>query len=83
MSLARVRKEIDQLDRELVKLLSKRMELALESKNYKIMIEDIGREQEVELNLKSLATEYKLDYSYLKEIYEIVFREGKKRQKND
>jgi len=82
MSLERIRKEIDEIDREIVRLLSKRMNLALESKQYKLKIEDKGREQEIEEGLKSLATSYKLDYSYLKNIYEIVFLEGKKRQKD-
>jgi chorismate mutase len=83
MSLARVRTEIDELDRELIKLLSKRMQLALSSKHYKKEVEDLDRENDIDSNLKSLAKEYELDYSYLKKIYNIIFQEGKKQQKNE
>lgn len=83
MSLNRIRKEIDNIDRELIKLLSQRMSLAIESKKFKQKIEDIGREEEIYSNLRLLAQEYDLDYRYVRNIYEIIFREGKKRQKNE
>ena len=82
MSLARIRTEIDEIDRELIKLLSKRMELALSSKQYKKDVEDLDREKKIDSSLKSLAKVYELDYSYLKKIYNIIFQEGKKQQKN-
>ncbi len=83
MSLNRIRKEIDNIDRELIKLLSQRMSLAIESKKFKQKIEDISREEEIYSNLRLLAQEYDLDYRYIRNIYEIIFREGKKRQKNE
>lgn len=83
MSLNRIRKEIDNIDRELIKLLSQRMSLAIESKKFKQKIEDISREEEIYSNLRLLAQEYDLDYRYVRNIYEIIFREGKNRQKNE
>ena len=82
MSLIKVRTEIDKIDREIVSLLSKRMDLALESKQYKTEVEDLEREKNIDLSLKRLSEEFRLDYSYLKKIYNIIFQEGKKRQKN-
>lgn len=82
MSLGRIRKEIDKIDREIVSLLSKRMELALESKQFKKEVEDLDREENIDSSLRLLAKEYELDYSYLKNIYSIIFQEGKMRQKN-
>lgn len=83
MSLTRVRKDIDRIDREIVKLLGERMVLALESKKYKTKIEDSNREEEIDKNLKELASKYKLNYNYLRSIYEIIFIEGKSRQENE
>lgn len=83
MSLERVRKEIDKIDRELVSLLSKRMELAIESKQFKKYVEDLDREKAIDSSLRTLASEHDLDYSYLKNIYKIIFQEGKKRQKSE
>ena len=80
MSLIKVRAAIDRLDRELVRLLKKRMDLALKTKQFKTQVEDLSREEEVENNLKSLAKEFGLDFDYLKKLYEIIINEGKKRQ---
>ncbi len=80
MSLIKVRAAIDRLDRDLVKLLKKRIDLALKTKQYKTQVEDLSREAEVENNLKSLAKEFGLDFDYLKKLYEIIINEGKKRQ---
>ncbi len=80
MSLNKIRNEIDELDKELVRILKKRMDLAIKSKEYKSNIEDLGREGEIANNLKTLASKYKLDFDYLTKIYQVIFSEGKKRQ---
>lgn len=83
MSLDKIRQEIDKLDRKFVKLLKKRMDLALASKEYKTKIEDLDREEEIDANLKEMAINNQIDYDYLKRIYEIIFQEGKKKQNTD
>jgi chorismate mutase len=50
---------------------------------FKKEVEDLDREKDIDASLKSLAKEYELDYSYLKKIYNIIFQEGKKQQKNE
>lgn len=83
MSLEKIRAEIDEIDKEIVRLLSKRMQLALNSKKYKVNVEDVNREKDIKENLKRMSVEFRLDYNYLKKIYDIVFFEGKNRQKSE
>ncbi|OQY36620.1 MAG: hypothetical protein B6226_06260 [Candidatus Cloacimonetes bacterium 4572_65] len=81
MSLETIRKKIDKVDQEIIKLLAKRMELALESAQYKDKVEDSSREEVILKKLECLAEEMGLSISYLSKVYNIVFEEGKFQQR--
>lgn len=75
-----LREEIDKVDREIVQLLNKRIELVLhigELKNRdELAVEDLEREKEI---LSKLCGD-KLDGEFLRNIYEVIFRYSKSKQ---
>lgn len=55
MDLKKVRKEIDQIDFEILKLLNRRMEMALTSRKFKQEVADLEREKEVLSSVEQFA----------------------------
>lgn len=77
----KLREEIDKVDCEIVKQLNKRIELVLEIKECKkksnLPIEDYAREEEIVSNLEF----GELDEKFVRDIYEVIFRFSKSRQR--
>ena len=75
-----LREEIDKVDREIVQLLNKRIELVLhigELKNRdELAVEDLEREKEILSKLRG----DKLDGGFLRNLYEVIFRYSKSKQ---
>ncbi len=75
-----LREEIDKVDRDIVSLLNRRIELVLDISKHKKMnklaVEDLAREKKILSNLYG----NKLDDEYLKNIYEVIFRYSKSKQ---
>ena len=71
MSLAKIIKEIDKLDDEIISLLEERLALACQAKNFKTHIIDKEREEEI---LRKISSEY------IRDIYRSIFHNSKKKQ---
>ncbi len=82
MHLKRIRKEIDILDIELLKLLNSRMELALESKRFKEAIEDTGREAEILALIKKTARGL-IKPGFCEKLFKEIICESKRLQEKD
>jgi chorismate mutase len=54
MNLAEIRKDIDHLDHEILRLLSKGLELGLRARRFKDMIYDPDREEQIRRRRSSL-----------------------------
>lgn len=80
MSLDTIRRKIDEVDAEILRLLHRRMELAVESRKYKFEVEDTFREDQVISKVTELSKTYNLDIEFIKRIYQEIFSESKKRQ---
>jgi len=78
-SLADIRKKIDELDDEIINLLSRRLECVVETLEKKDKIEDINREYQIIQKLKDRAVNAETE-QYLAEIYKSIFKEGKRIQ---
>ena len=78
MDIKDLRKEIDEIDREIVPLLEKRFLVIDAVKRYKkknnISIQDSNREQEILSNIRPSKKEFK---KYLDEIYKSILKESK------
>ncbi|MBN2244428.1 MAG: prephenate dehydratase [Candidatus Aminicenantes bacterium] len=72
MKLAQIRKNIDQIDDEILDLLSKRMELGLRAKKFKNTIQDKDREKQVLRRMKKHGRNLQLIES---DFVETLFRE--------
>ncbi len=82
MDLKKVRKEIDTIDFEILKLLNKRMELALTSKKFKKTVLDKDREQAVLENVKSFAHGV-ISPDFAQTLFTSIMNESKRLQSND
>lgn len=80
MSLDIIRKKIDETDEEILQLLHRRMELAVETRKYKFEVEDTFREDQIISKLTDLSKKHNLDVEFIKRIYQEIFTESKKRQ---
>ncbi len=80
-SLTDIRKKIDELDDEIIDLLSKRLEFVVETLEKKDKIEDLSREFQIMQKLKGKAVNAETE-QYLTEIYKLIFKEGKRIQEN-
>lgn len=78
-TLSEIRKQIDTLDESLSKLLKKRLDLVISTLGKKDSIEDLTRESEIISKLIESCRD-KDEEEYLKEIYNSIFREGKRIQ---
>jgi chorismate mutase-like protein len=85
MPLTKIRKEIDKLDQDLVKLLKKRKSLITKvaqiKKKYKLPLFQKAREAEIDKKLAKFAKEHKLDKKFLKKIWTNIIDESKTIQK--
>ena len=76
-----LREEIDRIDSEIAGLLNRRMEAVRSIREYKrkndLPVEDLLREEEILMGLKP----GKLDESFLRELYQVIFRYSKSFQK--
>ena len=79
-----IRKQIDQIDRKVIKLLAERMDLVKEiakfKKATKLPIQDKKREEELRNNLKKLAAKHGLDPEFVNHLYSHVFIESRRIQ---
>lgn len=80
-NLSEIRKKIDELDDEIISLLSKRLECVVETLGKKDNIEDLNREFQIIQKLKERAGNAETEH-YLTEIYKLIFKEGKRIQEN-
>jgi len=80
-NLSEIRKEIDELDDEIINLLNKRLECVVETLGKKDKIEDLNREFQIIQKLKERAGNIEAE-RYLTEIYKSIFKEGKRIQEN-
>ncbi len=78
-TIIKLREEIDQIDKEIVKLLIRRMSMSREIGKTKEKITDKSREMKVILNVLNTSEE-KIDPVFLREIYESIIAESKRLQ---
>jgi prephenate dehydratase/chorismate mutase/prephenate dehydratase len=82
MNLEIIRKNIDLLDSELLKLLKDRMEQVLLTKKFKSQIEDRQRENEVLDKIRQNSSGL-INADFIEKIYIEIIKESKKLQQND
>ncbi|HQO10217.1 MAG TPA: chorismate mutase [Clostridiales bacterium] len=80
-ALEDIRHKIDRLDDEIITLLKKRLEQVLLTLKEKEKIEDLGREDQIISKLVGRSEDNETE-KYLTEIYQTIFREGKRIQKH-
>jgi len=81
MPLTKVRKEIDQLDDQLLKLIKKRAGLVkkvgLIKKKYKLPVINLKREAEIKVKLEKFAKQHDLNKEGLKKIWKALIDQAK------
>ena len=82
MNLKTIRKNIDLLDSEILKLLKDRMEQVLLTKKFKSQIEDSQRENEVLERIRQNSTGI-INADFIEKIYIEIIKESKNLQQND
>lgn len=82
MNLKTIRKNIDLLDSEILKLLKDRMEQILLTKKFKSQIEDSQRENEVLERIRQNSTGI-INADFIEKIYIEIIKESKNLQQND
>ncbi len=82
MNLEDIRKRLDKIDYQIIKLLDARMELALKSKKFKEKIEDVKREQEVLQKIRQQSRGL-IDPDFCENLYKNIISESKKLQSMD
>ena len=82
MNLETIRKNIDLLDSEILKLLKDRMEQVLLTKKFKSQIEDSQRENEVLERIRQNSTGL-INADFIEKIYIEIIKESKNLQQND
>lgn len=80
--ITKLRKAIDEIDREIVKQLNRRIELVLEAgeykRNNKLKVEDLAREEEIISNMEF----NELDEKFVRDIYKVIFCYSKSKQRS-
>lgn len=82
MDLKTIRKNVDLLDSEILKLLKDRMEQVLLTKKFKSQIEDSQRENEVLERIRQNSTGL-INADFIEKIYIEIIKESKNLQQND
>jgi isochorismate pyruvate lyase len=74
-SLDEVRKNIDRVDQEIIKLLAERSEYVRQAARFKKSAEDVAmpkRVEEVVHKVRKIAAEYKLDPDIVEQVYRLL-----------
>jgi len=82
MNLDEIRKKVDTIDFQILKLLNTRMELALRSKKFKKAVEDPIREQEIIKNLTKCTRNLFSD-ALCEKLFTAIMKESKRLQNQD
>jgi prephenate dehydratase/chorismate mutase/prephenate dehydratase len=83
-SLLKIRKRIDQIDLEILRLLEERLELALRTKRLKPAVEDQDREAQVLSQIRHSAGQRALVRTgFLEKLYAALFQESRRAQEQD
>ncbi len=83
MKLEEIRKKIDSIDQEMVRLLNERMELALRTKKHKQVIRDKERESQVLDKVKAYSQSHKLLSSdFIEKLYVHLMQQSRKSQRS-
>lgn len=80
-TIIELRKEIDKIDKEIVNLIIRRMEVSKTIGKSKEKITDKSREMTVIINALNTSEE-KLEANFLRELFELVIAESKRVQLN-
>jgi len=78
-TITELREEIDRIDKEIVDLLIKRMNISRDIGSKKEEIKDKSREMQVILNVLNNSGE-KMDSIFLREVYELIIAESRRIQ---
>lgn len=85
--IEQLRKAIDEIDEELLNLLSKRRgfvrEIAKLKESLDIPVLDKNREKKILDAISKKAKELELDVKFIKKLYEIILKNSRKEQKNN
>ena len=85
MSLEKLREEIDQLDQDLLKILSKRKETIKKISQIKqvtnLPLKDLIREREMFTQREQLAQEYNLNPQFIENLFKLIINQSIKEQK--
>lgn len=85
MRLNNIREEIDKVDTEIVKLLSKRQSLVLKvakiKHSQKLPLTHTKREEEILSRMKKIAKKLHIHDQFIQKIYKLIFTESKKVQR--
>lgn len=85
MSLEKLRKEIDQLDQDLLKILSKRKKAVKKISQIKqatnLPLKDLVREGEMSTQREQLAQEYNLNPRFVENLFKLIINQSIKEQK--
>ena len=79
MDLKEIRKSIDGIDYEIVKLLERRMEYALRLKRLKRSVAEPEREREVLAHVRSYSHNV-IEHAFIEEVYGAIMEESKRIQ---
>ena len=79
-----LRKQIDEIDKEIVKLLASRLKCSIDIGNFKkekgMVIVDEEREGKLLETIKKIASEENIDANYIDRIYKIIIEESRRLQ---
>jgi chorismate mutase len=81
MSLAKIRKKIDRIDIEILEMLNERMELALQTKKFKLKASDLQREAQVLKRVRQYAGRLRLiNSNFAEKVFTELIKESRKIQ---
>jgi len=79
-----IRRKIDEIDTQILELLSKRQQLSLEiaeqKKGLNLPLRDDKREQEINERLKTQAAKLNLSSAFIVQLFELIFEESRRLQ---
>lgn len=82
-----IRKQIDTIDKNIIKLLGKRLKLAVKISKFKekkgLPILDKKREAEMIEEFEKIAKKERVDPKFIKKLWEDIFKESRKIQKGN
>ena len=85
--MQQTRKQIDSIDKELIKLLSKRMKLAIKLGKFKkkedLPVLDKKREEKMLKKLEKQAKKQGLNTKSINKLYKEIFKESRRAQKSE